>query len=56
MDVATGIDLGRLVATSRRVQDLIGRALPGQIVKAGPWTRQYPLPDGVAARLPGSRA
>ena len=26
--------------------------LPGQIVKAGPWTRRYPLPDGVAARIP----
>ena len=52
MGIATGIDLERLLATSRRVQEIIGRALPGQIVKAGPYTRRYPLPDGVAARLP----
>jgi hypothetical protein len=29
----------------------VGRALPGQVHKAGPWTRRYPAPDGVAARL-----
>jgi hydroxymethylglutaryl-CoA lyase len=52
MGIATGIDLERLLAASRRVQEIVGRALPGQIVKAGPYTRRYPLPDGVAARLP----
>ena len=52
MGVETGIDLGRLVAVSRRVQEIVGRTLPGQIVKAGQVTRRYPLPDGVAARLP----
>jgi hydroxymethylglutaryl-CoA lyase len=52
MGVATGIDLDRLIAVSRRVQDIIGRALPGQIVKAGTYDRKYPVPDGVAARLP----
>jgi hydroxymethylglutaryl-CoA lyase len=52
MGVETGIDLDRLVATSRRVEAVVGRTLPGQIVKAGPWDRRYPLPDGVAARLP----
>ncbi len=51
MDVATGIDLDRLLAASRRVEQLVGRALPGQIVKAGPSTRKYPVPDAVAARL-----
>ena len=51
MDVATGIDLDRLVAVSRRVEQIVGRALPGQIVKAGPSTRKYPVPDAVAARL-----
>jgi hydroxymethylglutaryl-CoA lyase len=54
MGVATGIDLDRLLAVSRRVEAIVGRALPGQIVKAGPWTRRYPLPDGVAARLPAA--
>jgi hydroxymethylglutaryl-CoA lyase len=52
MGVETGIDLARLLAASRRVQEIVGRALPGQIVKAGPSDRRYPLPDGVAARIP----
>jgi hydroxymethylglutaryl-CoA lyase len=52
MGVQTGIDLDRLIDASRRVQEIIGRALPGQIVKAGKWDRRYPVPDGVAARLP----
>jgi hydroxymethylglutaryl-CoA lyase len=51
MGVATGIDLERLLAAARRVQQIVGRALPGQIVKAGKWDRRYPLPDAVAARL-----
>jgi hydroxymethylglutaryl-CoA lyase len=51
MGVATGIDLDRLVAVSRRVEQLVGRPLPGQIVKAGPSSRRYPVPDTVAARL-----
>ena len=55
MRVATGIDLDRLLAASRRVQDVIGRALPGQIVKAGPWTRRYPVPDSVAGRVAVAR-
>ena len=55
MDVATGIDLDRLLAASRRVQEIVGRALPGQIVKAGPSTRRYPVPDSVAGRLTTAR-
>ena len=51
MGVGTGIDLDRLTATSRRVQEILGRPLPGQIAKAGPWDRRYPVPDSVAARL-----
>ena len=52
MGVATGIDLDRLIEVSRRVERIIGRALPGQIIKAGPSTRRYPVPDTVAGRLP----
>jgi hydroxymethylglutaryl-CoA lyase len=52
MGVETGVNLDLLIETSRRVQEIVGRALPGQIVKAGKWDRRYPLPDGVAARLP----
>ena len=51
MGVETGIDLDRLIATSRRVEQIIGRALPGQIIKAGKSDRRYPVPDGVAARI-----
>jgi hydroxymethylglutaryl-CoA lyase len=54
MGVHTGIDLERLVGVSRRVQEIVGRTLPGQIVKAGPSTRKYPMPDSVAARLSGA--
>jgi hydroxymethylglutaryl-CoA lyase len=54
MDVATGIDLDRLVAVSRRVEQILGRPLPGQILKAGPSTRRYPVPDSVAGRLKAS--
>ena len=38
MGVETGIDLDALIGVSRRVQEIVGRALPGQIVKAGKWT------------------
>jgi hydroxymethylglutaryl-CoA lyase len=52
MGISTSIDLDRLIAVSKRVQDIVGRALPGQVVKAGKFDRKYPAPDGVAARLP----
>jgi hydroxymethylglutaryl-CoA lyase len=51
MGVETGIDLDRLIAVSRRVQEIVGRTLPGQVVKAGKWDRRYPVPEAVAARL-----
>jgi hydroxymethylglutaryl-CoA lyase len=56
MGVQTGIDLDRLIAVSRRVQEIIGRPLPGQIVKAGKWDRRYPVPDTVASRRPVTTA
>jgi hydroxymethylglutaryl-CoA lyase len=55
MGVRTGIDLDALIDASRRVQEVVGRPLPGQIVKAGKATRRYPVPDGVAARLAALR-
>ena len=54
MGVSTGIDLEQLVDVSRQVERIVGRPLPGQIVKAGPSTRRYPVPDGVAGRLAGA--
>jgi hydroxymethylglutaryl-CoA lyase len=47
MGIETGIDLDELIAVSRRVQEIIGRTLPGQIVKAGKSDRRYPLPESV---------
>jgi hydroxymethylglutaryl-CoA lyase len=51
MGIETGIDLERLIAAARRVQEIVGRALPGQVLKAGKADRRYPAPDAVAARL-----
>jgi hydroxymethylglutaryl-CoA lyase len=51
MGVETGIDLARLIGVAKRVEAIIGRTLPGQIMKAGPSTRRYPVPDSVASRL-----
>jgi hydroxymethylglutaryl-CoA lyase len=51
MDVRTGIDLDRLLDTSRYVEGVVGHTLPGQVVKAGRFTRRYPAPDPVAERL-----
>jgi len=51
MDYETAIDLEALVAVSRHVQEVIGRELPGQIMKAGPWNRRYQVPPAVHERL-----
>jgi hydroxymethylglutaryl-CoA lyase len=51
MGYDTGIDLERLIATSKRVEEIVGRTLPGQVMKAGTWERRYPLPTRVAERL-----
>jgi len=51
MGVETGIDLNALTDTSKRVQEIVGRPLPGQIIKAGKADRRYPLPDSVHRRL-----
>jgi len=37
----TGIDLAALIAVARRVEAVIGRPLPGQVMKAGPRLRRY---------------
>jgi len=51
MEVLTGIDLDRLVEAARRVEAIVGRTLPGQVLKAGLATRRYPVPESVRARL-----
>ncbi|HVF65980.1 MAG TPA: hydroxymethylglutaryl-CoA lyase [Casimicrobiaceae bacterium] len=37
----TGIDLDALIAVARRVESIIGRTLPGQVMKAGPRLKTY---------------
>jgi len=51
MGVETGIDPDRLAETARYVEQVVGRTLPGQIMKAGKWDRRYPVPDSVHRRL-----
>lgn len=36
MDIATGIDLAPLVGAARKLEGIIGRPLPGQVLRAGP--------------------
>jgi hydroxymethylglutaryl-CoA lyase len=51
MGYDTGIDLDRLMDTAKRVEEVIGRTLPGQVMKAGKWDRRYPLPARLTERL-----
>jgi len=39
----TGVDLEALIAVARRVESIIGRPLPGQVMKAGPRLRRFEL-------------
>ena len=43
----TGIDLDALIGVARRVEAIIGRPLPGQVMRAGPRLRTY---DAAATR------
>jgi hydroxymethylglutaryl-CoA lyase len=47
MGIETGIDLGKLCAAARHVEQVIGRSLPGQVMKAGPRLRLH-RPEEVA--------
>ena len=39
MGVHTGVDLDALIACAHAAQDIVGRELPGQVMRAGPRTR-----------------
>jgi hydroxymethylglutaryl-CoA lyase len=45
----TGIDLAALIAVAQRVESVIGRPLPGQVMKAGPRLRKYLAGDARCA-------
>jgi hydroxymethylglutaryl-CoA lyase len=44
MGHATGVNLDELIELARRLPGLVGHDVPGQIMKAGPSTRRYPVP------------
>ena len=39
MGVATGIDLAAMIAAAAEAEGIVGRALPSQVLRAGPRTR-----------------
>ncbi len=45
LGIDTGIDLEQLLFVARQVEEIIGRPLPGQVMKAGPRSRRHPLPE-----------
>jgi len=47
MGIETGIDLDKLCAAARHAEEVIGRSLPGQVMKAGPRLRLH-SPEEVA--------
>lgn len=44
LGIRTGIDLEELIRVARQVEDVIGRPLPGQVMKSGTRSCRYPLP------------
>jgi len=44
LDIETGIDLDLLIATSARVETLVGHRLEGSVVHAGKSFRPFPVP------------
>jgi len=49
LGVETGIDLDALCAAARRLEDVLGHDLPGQVMHAGPRLRRYTAGDVVSA-------
>ncbi len=48
MGYATGVDLDALLAASRRLGEIVGHDLPGQVVKAGKASDLHPAPPELA--------
>jgi hydroxymethylglutaryl-CoA lyase len=47
MGCDTGVDLDKLLAASRRLREIVGHELPGQVVKAGKSSDVHPVPTGL---------
>jgi hydroxymethylglutaryl-CoA lyase len=41
MGYETGVDLARLIEAAELAQEMLGRELPGQVMKAGPSSRRH---------------
>ncbi len=46
LGLETGVDLERLIDVAHRAEEVIGRTLPGQVMKSGPRLKRFPLPGG----------
>jgi hydroxymethylglutaryl-CoA lyase len=49
LGVETGIDLERLCTVAQDLEQVLGRPLPGQVMRAGPRLRRYRLEEQAAA-------
>jgi hydroxymethylglutaryl-CoA lyase len=49
LGIETGIDLDKLIAVARRMEQVLGRPLPGQVMRSGPRLRRYQLEEQCAA-------
>lgn len=49
LGVDTGIDLDKLTAAARDLERILGRPLPGQVMRSGPRLRRYGLEEQAAA-------
>lgn len=50
MGYDTGVDLESLLALARSLPTLVEHDVPGQVMKAGPSSRRYPVPGGARLR------
>ena len=49
LGIETGIDLDKLSAVAQEMERVLGRQLPGQVMRAGPRLRLYQLEEQAAA-------
>jgi len=49
LGIETGIDLDQLTAVARDMERMLGRPLPGQVLRSGPRLRRYQLEEQAAA-------
>ncbi|MDB6083922.1 MAG: HMGL-like family protein [Gammaproteobacteria bacterium] len=55
MGYETGVDLQALLDVARRLPDLVGHDVPGQVMKAGVSSRRYPIPAELDSGRPQTR-